>query len=205
MTNNVLKYGIMGGTFDPIHIGHLVLAEEVRTELDLDKVIFIPSGNPPHKNSKNISDAVHRYHMTLLATVSNPYFQVSSIELDRVGKTFTIDTIKLLREKYKEHVELYFITGADAILDLPNWRSTNELLKLCKFVAATRPGFNHSKMQENIKQLEEKHGKKIYTILMPALKISSTDIRNRIKDDCSVKYLLSESVEQYINKNKLYR
>ncbi len=204
MSSNVLKYGIMGGTFDPIHIGHLVLAEEVRTKLGLDKVIFIPSGNPPHKNFKNVSAANHRYYMTLLATVSNPYFEVSPIEIERTGKAYTVDTIKLLREKYKDEVELYFITGADAILDLPNWKNPEELLELCKFVAATRPGFNFTKMEEGIKNIEEKHNKKIYTIFAPALKISSTDIRNRIKANCSVKYLLSESVEHYIYKNNLY-
>ncbi len=204
MKESTIKYGIMGGTFDPIHIGHLVLAEEVRNKLNLDKIIFIPSGNPPHKDSKNVTEPIHRYEMTLLATISNPNFEISSVEIDRTGKTYTVDTIKELRQKCKTNAEFYFITGADSILDLPNWKNVNELLHLCKFVAATRPGFKLKKMEEKIKELEELHNKNIYTIIVTALQISSTDIRNRIRDGHSVKYLLPESVEDYIYKNKLY-
>ena len=204
MEESTIKYGIMGGTFDPIHIGHLVLAEEVRNKLNLDKIIFIPSGNPPHKNSKNVTKSIHRYEMTLLATISNPNFEISSVEIDKTGKTYTVDTIKDLRQKCKTNAEFYFITGADSILDLPNWKNVNELLHLCKFVAATRPGFKLKKMEEKIKELEELHNKNIYTIIVTALQISSTDIRNRIREGNSVKYLLPETVEDYIYKNKLY-
>lgn len=204
MEETVMKYGIMGGTFDPIHMGHLVLAEEVRNRLNLDKVIFIPSGNPPHKNDKKVTTAINRYEMTLLAITSNPNFEISTIEIERTGKSYTIDTIKQLKKKCKVKAEFYFITGADAILDLPNWKNFDELLTLCKFVAATRPGFELKKMQENIKVLEEKCNNSIYTIVVPALQISSTDIRNRIIEEQSIKYLLPEAVENYIYKNKLY-
>ncbi|WP_425446598.1 nicotinate-nucleotide adenylyltransferase [Dethiothermospora halolimnae] len=204
MTAQKKKFGIMGGTFDPIHIGHLVIAEQVRDRFNLDKVIFIPSGNPPHKSRKKVTEARHRFQMTLLATISNPYFEVSSIEVDREGLTYTVDTIKKLKEEYNNEAEFYFITGADAILDLATWKSTDELLELCKFVAATRPGFKLSKMEKEIADLEKKYSKKIYTILVPALKVSSTDIRHRLNENKSVKYLLEEPVESYIIKNKLY-
>lgn len=199
------RIGIMGGTFDPIHIGHLFIAEEVRTKLKLDKVIFVPSGSPPHKDSKKVSDAKHRYLMTLFATVTNPNFEVSSIEVDREGTTYTIDTIKAFKKIYKNDAEFYFITGADAIMELSTWKEIDKLLKLCRFVAASRPGFRAEKMKEKIKELEKKYNESIYTVVVPALQISSTDIRNRIRDDRSIKYLLPESVEHYINKNRLYR
>lgn len=205
MNNGIKRYGIMGGTFDPIHIGHLVIAEEARNKFNLDKVIFVPSGNPPHKDLNKVTNAIDRYEMTLIATLDNPNFEVSTIELKKNEKTYTVDTLKDLINSCKEETEFYFITGADAILDLPNWKSVDELLELCNFVAATRPGFNLSKMEESIKNLEKKYNKTIYTITVPSLKVSSTDIRNRIKMGSSVKYLLPLSVENYILKNNLYK
>lgn len=204
MSQKKSKYGIMGGTFDPIHIGHLVIAEEIRNRYELDKVIFIPSGNPPHKDLENVTFAKHRYEMTLLATATNPHFEVSSIEVDREGLTYTVDTIKFLKEKCDDDIEFYFITGADAILDLPTWKNVSELLELCKFVAATRPGFDMNKMQTGVEALERKYNKSIYTTVVPALKISSTNIRERIAKGYSVKYLLPEIVENYIYKHNIY-
>ncbi len=204
MSNRIKKYGIMGGTFDPIHVGHLVIAEEIRCKFKLDKVIFIPAGNPPHKDNSKITSGDHRYQMTLLATISNPYFDVSSIELDRKGITYTIDTIKELKKCCKDSAEFYFITGADSLLELSTWKEVDQLLNMCKFVAATRPGFQMSKIETKVKELESKYSKAIYTVSVPALQISSTDIRNRIKEGTTVKYLLPESVESYIIKHKLY-
>lgn len=204
MEETIMKYGIMGGTFDPIHIGHLVLAEEVRNKFNLDKIIFIPSGNPPHKDNREVTTAINRYEMTLLATTSNPNFDISSIEIERKGNSYTIDTIKQLRKSYRDKVEFYFITGADAILDLPNWKNVDELLTLSRFIAATRPGFELNEMEEKIKVIEEKYNREIDSIIVPALQISSTDVRNRIREGNSVKYLLPEIVEDYIFKNKLY-
>ncbi len=205
MSKDVQKIGIMGGTFDPIHIGHLVIAEEVRYRFNLDKVIFIPAGNPPHKEYNNITAGRHRYQMTLLATIDNPYFDVSSIELERKGVTYTIDTITALREKCDVDVDYYFITGADSIIELSTWKDVDKLLNLCKFVAATRPGFDIAKIEEKITELENKYKKNIYSLSVPALQISSTDIRNRINQGATVKYLLPESVEYYINKHELYK
>lgn len=205
MAKDVQKIGIMGGTFNPIHIGHLVIAEEVRCRFDLDKIIFIPAGNPPHKDYKNITAGKHRYQMTLLATIDNPYFDVSSIELAREGITYTIDTITTLREKCDKDVDLYFITGADSIIELSTWKQVDKLLNLCKFIAATRPGFDIAKIEDKVRELEARYNKSIYSLSVPALQISSTDIRNRINQGMTVKYLLPESVEHYINKHNLYR
>jgi nicotinate-nucleotide adenylyltransferase len=199
------KIAIMGGTFDPIHYGHLVAAEAVRDRFQLDKVIFIPAGNPPHKNIKNITDSIHRYNMTMLATATNPYFEVSRIEIDRIGITYTVDTIKELRKEYGTVVELFFITGADALLEILTWHKVEELLELCHFVAATRPGFNLKDLEQKLYEIKSKYSKEIFHIEIPSLAISSTDIRDRVKSNHTIKYLLPESVEQYIHKYGLYR
>lgn len=198
------RYGIMGGTFDPIHTGHLVVADEVRNEFKLDKVIFIPTGDPPHKDSIKVSKGEKRYEMTLLATVTNPFFEISRLELDRKGITYTVDTIIELRKRYGDKVELFFITGADSLLELHKWKDSEKILDLCKIVAATRPGYDIDHMEGRLRELNELHKDKINTITTPGLQISSTDIRNRVKSNRSIKYLLPESVEVYINKYKLY-
>lgn len=205
MDNCKLKLGIMGGTFDPIHFGHLVTAEAVRVEFNLDKVIFVPAGNPPHKIKRAVTDKKHRYLMTILATVTNPYFEVSTIEIDREGYTYTIDTIKEFKRIYGEETELYFITGADAILEIFTWKNAEELLKLCNFVAATRPGFEKKLIDEKLKRTKEIYGKEIYKVAVPSLAISSTDIRERVSKRKPIKYLLPESVERYIEKCGLYK
>ncbi|MFZ5352933.1 MAG: nicotinate-nucleotide adenylyltransferase [Bacillota bacterium] len=199
------KIAVMGGTFDPVHYGHLVAAEAVRDRFQLDKVIFIPAGNPPHKNNHNISDSNHRYNMTLLATATNPYFEVSRIELDRKGVSYTIDTIKELISIYGSETELFFITGADALLDILAWHKVEELLKLCYFVAATRPGFNNMDLEQKLYEIKSKYGKEIFNIEIPSLAISSTDIRSRVQNNHTIKYLLPEAVEQYIMKHGIYR
>ncbi|WP_026893733.1 nicotinate-nucleotide adenylyltransferase [Clostridiisalibacter paucivorans] len=204
MESNKKRYGIMGGTFDPIHLGHLVLAEEIRDKMNLEKVIFVPTGIPPHKDSINLTETKHRYLMTLLATITNPHFEVSSIEIERKGVSYTIDTINAFKDKFPD-VDFYFITGADAILEISTWKDVDELLNACNFVAATRPGFNKSLMEEKIKSLEDKYRKRIYFVSVAALEISSTDIRNRIKERDTVKYLLPDSVKYYIEKNNLYK
>lgn len=197
------KIGIMGGTFDPIHIGHLVTAEAVRNEYGLDKVLFIPAANPPHKQNQKVTPAIHRYIMTAMATYSNPYFHVSSIELDRPGPSYTIDTIYELIDKFGPQTEIYFITGADAIQEIPTWDRIEELLGLCQFIAATRPGCVPS--VDNIKEYFGELGKdRIHRLNTPELEISSTDIRARIKKSYSIKYIVPESVENYIIKEGLY-
>lgn len=195
----------MGGTFDPIHYGHLAAAEAARVEFGLCKVIFMPAGNPPHKQSQKISDAEHRYRMTALATSSNSGFEVSRLEVDKAGITYTFDTMEELRSIYGEAPEIYFITGADAVLELLTWYKIGELLTLCKFIAVTRPGFDIWKLEQKIAEISSKYDGEIICLEVPLLEISSTDIRERIKNGKPVKYLLPEEVEAYIHKNGLYK
>lgn len=193
------KIGIMGGTFDPIHVGHLMIAEAVWDEYDLEKVIFIPSANPPHKHDV-MTSAKHRFNMTLLATCSNPHFEVSTIEMDRVGPSYTIDTIKALKKMYGDDTDFYFIIGADCIHELPTWHKIDELLKICKFIATKRPSYEF-----DLSIIEKEFSDyNIQLLETPELEISSTDIRQRIKKGYSIQYITTEQVQQYIRKEELY-
>jgi len=205
-----IKIGIMGGTFDPIHNGHLVTAEEALIQFDLDKVIFVPAGYPPHKEERKSLDPVERYLMTVIATASNSDFEVSRIEVDRKGPSYTIDTISEFREMYGGGTEIFFITGADAILEIITWRDADKLAGMCKFIAATRPGYCLKKLKElhvlPYENKEPEQGKpKIYIMEIPALAISSTDIRERVKEGLPIRYLVSEGVANYVLKCGFYR
>jgi len=200
------RVGIMGGTFDPIHQGHLVTAEAARSEFNLEKVIFVPSGQPPHKKGVVISSKEHRYLMTVLATAANPYFEVSRTEIDRPGESYTVDTVRYIKNKMKVGGELFFITGADAILEIITWKNVSELLAETVFIAATRPGFDLNELHKRlVKHLPAELLKKIIPLEVPAMAISSTDIRQRVRNDRTIKYLLPEAVENFIRKNGLYR
>lgn len=202
---NIKRLGLMGGTFDPIHQGHLVTAEAVRTGFNLDKVIFVPSGQPPHKADRKVTPKERRFLMTELATVTNPYFEVSRVELDRTGFSYSADTVGFFRGQMDKDSELYFITGADAIMEIITWKKLDELFSQCTLIAATRPGFQEKSMVERLeKQLEPEYLKKVIPIEVPAMAISSTDIRDRVALGRSIKYLLPESVELYIHKQELY-
>ena len=196
------RIGLMGGTFDPIHYGHLVTAEEALVRFKLDKVVFIPSGNPPHKANRLISDGSHRFIMSQMATITNPHFDVSRIEVDEDGPTYTVDTLKKLKAGQMRDAELIFITGADAILEIYNWKSPQEIFSLCRFAAATRPGYVVS--DELIKSVAAFGVDRLEFFEVPALAISSTDIRRRVKEARPVRYLLPDSVLSYIMKNGLY-
>lgn len=200
-----IRYAIMGGSFDPIHFGHLAAAETVRQKLNCQKVIFIPLGNPPHKKNRILSDSIHRYTMTVLAANSNPYFEVSNIEVNRDGYTYTLNTIAELNKYYGKEVELLFITGADALFEIETWYKVEELLKLCSFVAVTRPGYDKSMLEQKLQYLQSKYNSELHIIDVPGLNISSTDIRERIKIGASIKYLVPDEVEQYIFKHGLFR
>ena len=200
----ISKLAIMGGTFDPIHIGHLVTAEEVRHEFDIDEVLFVPTGYPPHKSNVNMTTSEHRYLMTVLATAANPSFKVSRLEIDREGVTYTIDTIKELKHIYGEGVRLYFITGADAVHKILTWKESEELLQICEFVAVTRPGYNKQELLQQIEELKRNYETNIHFLEVPALAISSSDIRGRIENSKPIKYLVPEEVENYIKKYNLY-
>ena len=200
------RVAVMGGTFDPIHYGHLVTAEAVRQEFQIDQVLFIPTGRPPHKSDRVISDPENRYLMTLLATESNDDFYVSRLEIDRVGYTYTIDTIHALQEIYGPDTEIFFITGADAFYQMFSWHNAEELLASCTFVAATRPGYNKEELMRRILTTHEDNPlRKFHFLEVPALSISSSDIRARIQSGRSIKYLVPESVENFIQKYHLYQ
>ncbi len=198
----------MGGTFNPIHHGHLVTAQEALSQFSLDLVIFIPASNPPHKTSGPIASTEDRYLMTVIATASNNDFFVSRIEIDRKGKSYTIDTVRELRKIYGKEVSLYFITGADAILEILTWKDTEEIISLTKFIAATRPGYNLAKIEDLKAKLfnnRRKGDDKIFIMEVPALAISSTDIRNRVRQKRPIDYLVPEEISHYIIKHGLYK
>jgi nicotinate-nucleotide adenylyltransferase len=191
----------MGGTFDPIHYGHLVTAEAALWKFSLDKVLFVPSGHPWMKEHKEVSPPEHRYLMTVIATASNPRFSVSRIEVDREGPTYALDTLQELRRKAEEEVELFFITGADAILEIFQWKDPDEVLSMAHFIAATRPGYDIARFE----QAAPSSRPNISVMDIPALSISSTDIRRRVHDGEPIRYLVPEGVHAYIHKMGLYR
>jgi nicotinate-nucleotide adenylyltransferase len=199
--------GLMGGTFDPIHMGHLVTAEEVRIQYGLDSVIFVPTGRPPHKEIHEISHHEHRYLMTVLATTTNPFFRVSRVEIDKEpgALTYTIETILFFHNYFGPETKLYFITGADAILEIFTWKDYRELLSICSFIAATRPGYCLDKLKEAIGAVCPETLCNIHIVEIPAVAVSSTLIRQRVAQGKPIKYLTPELVTQYIFKNGLYR
>lgn len=198
------KIGIMGGTFNPIHFGHLFIAQTALDALELNKIIFIPTGIPPHKQQELILDSNHRINMINLATKSNPNFSVSDIEVKREATSYTIDTIRELKQLYSKETEFYFITGTDAFVEIETWKEYEELLRIVKFVVVTRQVSSSNLLDEKIDFLTKKYRARITKIKIPTLDISSTDIRNRIKTKGSIKYLLPENVEKYILSNRLY-
>ena len=188
----------MGGTFDPIHHGHLVAASEVQAWFDLDEVVFVPTGQPWQKQERQVSAAEDRYLMTVIATASNPRFWVSRVDIDRSGPTYTIDTLRDLHQELPD-AELYFITGADALSDIFTWRDADELFELAHFVGCTRPGFLMDPTT-----LNGIPGERVTIVEIPALAISSTDCRNRHMAGEPVWYLVPDGVVQYISKYNLY-
>jgi nicotinate-nucleotide adenylyltransferase len=191
-----LRIGIMGGTFDPVHHGHLVAASEVQAQFDLDEVIFVPTGQPWQKTNRKVSEAEDRYLMTVIATASNPRFSVSRVDIERSGITYTIDTLRDLRVAHPG-AELFFITGADALEQILSWREAEELFSLAHFVGVTRPGY----------RLDDAHlpTGSVSLIDVPAMAISSTACRERVASGLPVWYLVPDGVVQYITKRDLYR
>ncbi len=193
----------MGGTFDPIHFGHLVTAEEALVQFNLDRVIFMPTGTPAAKVSSVVTGAEHRYLMTVLATTANPDFDVSRMEVDRPGLTYTVDTLSALRELHGPSAELFFITGADAVWEIVGWKDADKVADLATFIAATRPGYD---LEEARAQHEEiASGFRIDYIEVPSLAISSTDLRRRVAERRPIRYLTPEPVVAYVEKHGLYR
>lgn len=198
------RIGIMGGTFDPIHYGHLLTAEYVRDACGLTEILFIPAANSPFKLERKVAPASDRLTMTRLAVRDNPYFEASDIEMCRRGVSYTSDTIDELHRQLDGRAEFFFITGADAINDLPDWHEAKHLLESCHFIAATRQGtkLDMAYLREAFGTLCENH---IHQITTPELEISSTEIRERIGSGRSVRYMLPPAVADYIKKEGLYR
>jgi nicotinate-nucleotide adenylyltransferase len=191
------KVGVMGGTFDPIHHGHLVAASEVAHIFSLDEVVFVPTGQPWQKDDREVSPAEDRYLMTVIATASNPRFSVSRIDIDRPGPTYTIDTLRELRAERGQDTEFFFITGADALSRMMSWQDVEELFSLAHFVGCTRPGHQlsgHGLPDGGVSLVE-----------IPALAISSTECRQRVADGEPIWYLVPDGIVQYIAKRGLYR
>jgi nicotinate-nucleotide adenylyltransferase len=190
-----LRVGIMGGTFDPIHHGHLVAASEVESLFELDEVIFVPTGEPWQKSERRVSPAEHRYLMTVIATASNPRFWVSRVDIDRDGPTYTIDTIRDIAAQ-RPGAELFFITGADALAQILSWKDAEDALSLARFIGVTRPGY----------ELSDDHlpTDSVTLLDVPAMAISSSDVRARVVAGRPVWYLVPDGVVQYINKHELY-
>lgn len=198
-----MRLGIMGGTFDPIHFGHLVTAEEALVQFNLDRVIFMPTGNPAFKSDERVTSGEHRYLMTVIATASNADFDVSRMEVDRPGLTYTVDTLVALRDQYGPSTELFFITGADAVWDIVSWKDAEIVADLVTFIAATRPGYD----LDEARKLHESAATRfrIEYVEVPALAISSTELRHRVAQKRPITYLSPESVVAYIAKHELYR
>lgn len=196
------RLGIMGGTFDPIHHGHLVAAEQAFDDLDLDVVVFMPAGRPAFKLDKQVTAGEDRYAMTLLATSDNPHFLASRFEVDREGVTYTADTLELMRRMYPDNVELYFITGADAIADIVRWKDADRIASCAKLVGATRPGYDLDHARRAI--AESPYQFDVTYLEVPALAISSSYLRERVRAGQSLRYLTPDPVTGYIHKHGLY-
>jgi nicotinate-nucleotide adenylyltransferase len=196
-TPGKIRIGVMGGTFDPIHHGHLVAASEVAHIFSLDEVVFVPTGQPWQKRGRKVSAAEDRYLMTVIATASNPRFSVSRLDIDRPGPTYTIDTLRDLRAERGGDADMFFITGADALSRMLSWQDVDELFTLAHFVGCTRPGhrLNGHGLPED----------KVSLVEIPALAISSTGCRQRVAEGQPIWYLVPDGIVQYIAKRKLYR
>jgi nicotinate-nucleotide adenylyltransferase len=225
-----VRLGVMGGTFNPIHYGHLAAANEVCEVFALDTVVFVPAAVPPHKDLAAITDPRHRLMMAMLATISHPHFAVSSVEIDRPGASYTVDTVAQLKDLYQEQKAIYFIVGIDAFADIAAWRQPDVLLGSCHTIVTSRPRYDfHDLVPSTLRQVSEMHPHasfepmaagqllggpgfqvrgtpyQIYLQEVSGLDISSTDIRQRVKNGRSIRYLLPDSVDAYIRKYQLYR
>ena len=189
-----MSIGILGGTFNPIHIGHLILAEEALSKLKLDKVVFIPTYLPPHKDVEGKIKPKDRLKMVELAVEDNPAFECSSLEIDSRKMSYSIDTLKSLKKKYGEDNQLYMITGSDLLKDLFSWKDVNEIFKMSKFIVANRPGYPVEDVPEGVE-----------TVVITPIEVSSEDIRRRLKEGRSIRYLVPEKVRQYRVSRGLYK
>ncbi len=201
-----MRIGLFGGTFDPLHIGHLISAEVLADELGLDRVIFIPSGRPPHKPDKVITSSEHRYNMLELGIKDNSKFEIDKFELDKAEPCYTINTVKYFLRKYAEH-KLYWLIGSDSLAELPSWYCFDELIELIDIISAYRGGFERERVLAELREsVNERQYEKLSQGLIrtPMIEISASEIRKRVKNGISIKYFVPESIEEYIIQNGLY-
>jgi len=203
----VARIGLFGGSFNPVHLGHLVLAEQARDALELDRVIFIPARLPPHKDPVQLAGPWDRLRMVRLAIADNDLFSATDIELRRKGPSYTIDTVKALRRRYGGGAQIFFLIGADMLSDLPNWRSVRELARLCTFVPVGRPGARRVDRKALAQALGPAEARATLgrTLKTPLLEISASDIRSRVAAGRTIRYMVPDAVADYIRRRRLYR
>jgi nicotinate-nucleotide adenylyltransferase len=197
-----MRLGILGGTFDPIHIGHLILAEEARYLLELDRVLLAPAADPPHKRAQGKSPAEHRVHMVKLTIADNPHLALSRIDVDRPGPHYTLDMMRLLHEQYGPDAALYFLMGLDSLADLPTWHRPLDLMQQCQLVALSRPGaeFDWDALETALPGVRSR----VIVLPMPLLQISGSDLRARVRQGRPLRYQVLPQVERYIHEQQLY-
>ncbi len=195
------RIGILGGTFNPIHLGHLMIAEMALEAFNLNRVIFVPAKEPPHKEA-DVIEAKYRLEMVHAAVLDNPNFLVSDVEMKREGKSYTIDTVRYFYNTYGPTTEFFFIAGTDTIQNLPTWKYIEELLDMCEFIGAIRPGATED-IGESIEWFGQR-GSRIHILEVPEIKLSATDLRYRLRQGLSTRYMLPRSVYQYIKRHKIY-
>lgn len=205
MEQRLNKIGIMGGTFNPIHNGHLAIAEDVRNSFGLDRVLFIPSGQPPHKPDSEVIDAERRFEMVRRAVAGFGYFEASRLEVDRNGPTYTVNTLSELKKHYGNGTSLYFIIGADVIPELTTWKDFRRVFEMCAFIAVLRPGYDRAGFGDGIEQMKREYGALIYEVSVRQIDVSSTQIRERCGRGEPIDGLVPAEVEKYILAEGLYR
>ena len=208
MRKTATKIGLIGGSFDPVHFGHLLAAQGAAERLGLERVVFIPAKQPPHKMDRHLASFDHRYAMVKTAIRGNPLFEVSDVEMRRGGKSYSIDTIHMLREEYGQDCKMYFIVGADMVRDLPTWKHVHALVKLVSFAIVLRPGFDSLRDLEAIRpRMGDRFVQetKRYIISIPPNGVSATEIRRRLRTGKPIRYMVPEPVERYIRKHSLYK
>jgi nicotinate-nucleotide adenylyltransferase len=202
MAGVIQRLGILGGTFDPIHHGHLIAAEEAHHQLELDQVLFVPAGTPPHKPARPISPIYDRLRMIELAIAGKPYFAISRVDADRPGPCYTVDTLRLLRLEWGPGVTFFFVEGADSLVEIGTWYQPRRLIELTQFAVVDRPG-----VEIDLPQLERENpglASRIHRVQMPLLEISSSDLRARVRQGRPISYLVPPAVEAYIQQQQLY-
>lgn len=198
------RLGVYGGTFDPIHMGHLIVAEMARQECCLDKVLFIPAKIPPHKNDNHISPADYRFEMTGLAIRENPYFDISDLELKRQGISYTVDSIIALSQEQSDESKIWLIVGGDSFLEIDRWKDAETIMTMCNFAVYLRPNFPTETLMIKAERVRKRFDSNVQFVEAPMIGISSTDIRNRVSRGKSIRYMVPDAVEKYIREKGLY-